>query len=403
MDSISDALANADVWRQLVDWLERGFSKSADSALEATFTAQLFGATAPDLSAIVQGLHCLFEADGVEVIECRPAPGGRQPDLFEGHIVAQAGASTGPRLITNANCCGEAFETSSRGYSCVFSDPEGRCVGYLRVRGGAGFAEKQAELALGLVAQRAKDALLARYRRSVEQEREDKLTQAALDLQRFAYYASHDLKAPLRHMETYTGFLAQEIEAGHVDGSKAMLGRLENSVQRLQQMTDALLQFSRLHGKVNSEAVSLRELVEKVVTSMEERLDAAQVSVEFDELPIVNVPYARAVAVIENLVSNVVVHAGPNTCVRVSSEDGDPGWAVISLVDDGCGLDAKDNPEELFEMFVRGHVAARQKTSGLGLAVCRRAVSEWGGHIELRSVPGEGVSVRMTMPLAQCD
>ena len=141
-----------------------------------------------------------------------------------------------------------------------------------------------------------------------------------------------------------------------------------------------------------------KPIVEEVVTSLADRADHAEISLEVRADSRVELPLRPRMlrVVLENLLANAIRYAGPgSTCsVELSNPADGP---LLTIRDDGKGVDAADLPR-LFERFYRGDQARTSRGTGLGLAIVKHVVTSAGGEVEAASEPGQGLAIRARFP-----
>ncbi len=224
------------------------------------------------------------------------------------------------------------------------------------------------------------------------------LEQSNIELQQFAYIASHDLQAPLRGIASFAQFLQQEYQ-GQLDATADdYIGEIVSGAQRMQQLIKDLLAYSRVESRSRPfESVPLAAVFDDAVLLLRAEIEDARAEVTRGELPIVAGDAAQMSQLLQNLISNgLKYHGDAPPHVHVSAERNDSGW-TISVCDNGIGIDAKHH-EKIFEIFIRLHTQEKYPGTGIGLAVCRRIVLRHGGRIWVESEVGCGSTFSFTLP-----
>ncbi|MQA86163.1 MAG: HAMP domain-containing protein [Streptosporangiales bacterium] len=226
----------------------------------------------------------------------------------------------------------------------------------------------------------------------------DRLAAASARQRSFTADAAHELRSPLASVRAQL-----EVALAHPEGQDwSKTGRdVLVDVQRLTRLSEDLLALARLDATspAGPGEVGPADLGPLAAT-VAERFDAAGVSVAVD----VGDPETRAVAspdevdrVLTNLVANAVRHAASRVVVGVRAE---PGWAVLTVIDDGPGIPAEDR-ERVFERFTRLDDARDQDAggAGLGLAIVAETVSRYRGRVALADA-GPGLCATVWLPSA---
>jgi len=221
------------------------------------------------------------------------------------------------------------------------------------------------------------------------------LEQSNRELDRFADVASHDLKAPLRGIGHLATWIEEDLSPFVSEGGRTHLQLLRDRVQRMEDMIDGILRYSRA-GRIVDEPVEVdcRELTTEVVAMLAPPASASIViEPELPTLRTVRIPLQQ---VLMNLVSNALAHGSrEHPSVHVGAAPIDGGWEFF-VRDDGKGIPAAHH-EQIWQMFktIRSREAA---TTGIGLSIVRRIVESVGGHAWVESEVGAGATFRFTWP-----
>ena len=218
------------------------------------------------------------------------------------------------------------------------------------------------------------------------------------ELARFAYAASHDLRAPLRNIDQLVSFTFEDHGEELPDGARGFLERIQKRARHLSQLLEDLLEFSRV-GWIQQEPelvdtdALLRDVVE--LSNAGDRFTVAAV-----DLPTIETFRVPLEQVLRNLVSNAIkYHDRPSGQIEVSCRDlGDS--FEFAVRDDGPGIPPKHH-EQVFELFRRLTSQEKVEGSGMGLALVRKIVTNRGGRVAIESDGKRGTTVRFTWPKAR--
>ncbi len=222
-------------------------------------------------------------------------------------------------------------------------------------------------------------------------------------LEQFAYAASHDLEEPLRMITSYLRLLERRYGDDLDDDAEEFIDYAVDGAERMKEMIDALLEYSRVETRGDPlEPVDLEEVLEAVTKNLELQLDEHDVTIEHGELPRVLGDRKQLRHVFQNLLSNAVEYNDDGRPhVQVSASPIDSKWCV-SVSDEGIGIPA-DKHEDVFEVFQRLHTHEEHAGTGIGLALCKRIVERHSGEIWVDSKSGEGATFSFTLPPATED
>lgn len=220
------------------------------------------------------------------------------------------------------------------------------------------------------------------------------------DLQQFAYVASHDLKEPLRMINSYTKLIERKYNDLFDDTGKEFMHFVTDAVSRMETLLDDLLDFSRAGTQEAPKgAISIEKVMVLVEANLRHRFELlnAKMVVKNENLPAVRAHRTQLLQLLQNLVSNGVKFKGDrDPVVTVSCKKRENDY-VVSVKDNGIGI-SDENKKKVFEMFKRLHTRDEYEGTGIGLATCKRIVSSWGGDIWVESEVGEGSTFFFSIP-----
>lgn len=225
------------------------------------------------------------------------------------------------------------------------------------------------------------------------------LERSNTDLAQFAYVASHDLSEPLRMVSSYVQLLADRYRGQLDDDADEFIAFAVDGATRMKVLIDDLLAYSRAGGAaLVRRPVDCGVLVRTSVADLDRVVTESGAHVTIDELPTVLGDPAQLAQVFQNLLSNALkfIEAGGAPVVRVSAERMGRGWC-FSVSDNGIGI-APVHRERIFLMFKRLHGRTEYPGTGIGLALCHKIVTRFGGRIWLEGDAAEGTVVRFTVP-----
>jgi signal transduction histidine kinase len=215
----------------------------------------------------------------------------------------------------------------------------------------------------------------------------DELRVANVELDAFAYAASHDLKAPLVSIDGMAAALERHASDVLDDRARHYLGRIRANATTLRDLIDDVLEYARAGAAeplraIDADALA-REVVAELRAAAEERASSLELTTTIAPVRGHPVRFKQALA---NVVTNAVVHGGAERPVAVTITAATRnGHVEIAVEDDGAGVPSETR-EQMFDLFAKG---ARGGT-GVGLALAKRITESAGGSIRYEARPDGG-------------
>ena len=226
------------------------------------------------------------------------------------------------------------------------------------------------------------------------------LARSNAELEQFASIASHDLKEPLRKVRTFTQQVAAVDAQNLSEQGLDYIERANLAAQRMQQLIDDLLKYSRVstHGRPFA-PVDLNQLTAGVLQDLELEVARAEAAVRVGELPTINGDALQMRQLMQNLISNALKFRREGVPTEVTIDGGAiDGVARIVVQDNGIGFEPEYNGR-IFRVFERLHGRGRYPGTGIGLALCLKIAERHGGTVTADGVPDVGASFTVTIPV----
>lgn len=227
------------------------------------------------------------------------------------------------------------------------------------------------------------------------------LSQRNRELRDFANVASHDLREPLRKIQTFADLVEADFAADLGEEGRLYLDRMRRVAVRMTDLLNDLRSFSRITSTADPfMRVDLNMTIDEVLSDLEIRLHDTGGEVVVGTLPAVRGIPTHLRQLFQNLVENALKFHRPGVAphVEISAEPGDePALIRLVVQDNGIGF-APAYVERIFAPFQRLHGQARYEGTGMGLAICRRIVEHHGGSIFAQSREGEGARFIIELP-----
>ncbi len=251
--------------------------------------------------------------------------------------------------------------------------------------------EKQMELA------KQKEALAIKTESL--QKAQKQLKEINLELEHFAYAASHDLKEPLRMIKLYTQFIGKRL-SGQLDSSTTeYMGYVTGGVTRMERLLTDLLEYSRL-GRNNRKVIdtNLNDVLVIVINNLIATMNDSKAAIVSNKLPVLKSTSTEMIQLFQNLISNSIkfrqTEVTPVIEINHILEEGNHHFYFhdngIGIPPEACG--------KVFKIFERLHSKTEFEGTGIGLATCKKIVDNLGGKIWVEPGKEGGTTFQIVIP-----
>jgi signal transduction histidine kinase len=231
-------------------------------------------------------------------------------------------------------------------------------------------------------------------------ERAKDLERSNMELQQFAYVASHDLQEPLRTISSFTQLLAKRYHDKLDDNAREFINFAVDGSKRMQTLINDLLALSRVgtQGKP-LQPVDCNTLLDSVLKSLERAIRDTRAVITRDPLPRVMADEVQLGQLFQNLIGNALKFCN-QTQPRIHISAAFAGQLCrISVRDNGIGI-APQHKDRIFVIFQRLHTKEEYPGTGIGLAICKKIAERHGGRIWVEPAPAGGSIFFFTLPAA---
>lgn len=231
-------------------------------------------------------------------------------------------------------------------------------------------------------------------------ERTAELAAKNRELEAFSSSVSHDLRAPLRHIDGYLSLLQDSAGPTLGEEDRRYVDMISKATQRMKLLIDDLLSFSRMgNQEMRKTAVDLDALVADVLTEMAQETSGRDIHWNISELPVVTGDQAMLRVVLVNLISNALKYSRKREHAEISVGclPDLPDEVVVFVRDNGAGFDMQYR-DKLFGVFQRLHRMEEFDGIGIGLATVLRVVSRHGGRAWAEGEVDLGATFYFSLP-----
>jgi signal transduction histidine kinase len=242
---------------------------------------------------------------------------------------------------------------------------------------------------------------LHRYTEDLEEKVQDRtaaLQRSNQELRQFAYVASHDLQEPLRTVSLYLQLIEKHYNDKLDNDGREFINFAVDGATRMRDLINALLLYSRVDTKTqNFTQVDSQKAFEEACKLLAVAIAEADATITHDPLPQIRADEQLVIQLFQNLISNGIKYRSSRKPeIHIGARHEKDEW-VFCIQDNGIGIE-KQYLERIFIIFQRLHNRDDYPGTGIGLAVCKKAVDLHGGRIWAESEIGKGTTFYFTLP-----
>lgn len=228
------------------------------------------------------------------------------------------------------------------------------------------------------------------------------LTEANHELEAFSYSVSHDLRAPLRAIDSFSAMLMEGYSDRFDDEGRRLIGIVRNSIKKMDQLINGLLTLSRIgRDELHLARIEMGALVREQLQEHLSDEQRSRYSVIVGKLPACRADATLVRQAVANLITNAVKYSATvEAPVIVISGHRDGDVVRYSVKDNGVGFDAS-NVGKLFGIFQRLHSDDQFKGLGIGLSIVQRIIHRHGGQVSAEGQPNAGATFSFSLPAAE--
>jgi len=229
------------------------------------------------------------------------------------------------------------------------------------------------------------------------------LAAANEELDAFSFSVSHDLRAPLLHIDGFAQLLRESTAERLDEESRKYLEYIVTAAKRMGELIHALLTFARTSRvQLNVADIDLEEVLEGALAALQGDTQSRNIQWQRSRLPKARADATLLEQVFVNLIGNAVKYTRTRdpAVIEIGARPGRADEVVVFLRDNGVGFDLR-HADRLFSVFQRLHRADEFEGTGIGLANAHRIVTRHGGAIWAEAAVGRGATFFFSLPRAE--
>ncbi|MFZ6025566.1 MAG: PAS domain-containing sensor histidine kinase [Bacteroidota bacterium] len=276
------------------------------------------------------------------------------------------------------------FRKSDNTYAYVFDK------GYI-IRNGEGQPQRMIGATQDVSQRKESEALLHELNNRLK-KRAEELVNSNIELERFAYVASHDLQEPLRMITSFLQLFRKKYEGKIDETADQYIHFAVDGAERMKILIMDLLEYSRVGSSAELfQEIDLNHLLMELKAVFYKTCEETGATIHVDTMPVVKANKTQLFQLFQNLVSNALkYHSDCVPEIRISCEEQENEY-VFAVKDNGIGIDTGFH-EKIFVIFHRLHSRSEYNGTGIGLAICKKIAERHGGKIWVESELGKGSS-----------
>lgn len=240
------------------------------------------------------------------------------------------------------------------------------------------------------------EALLLALNKQLKQ-RADELAASNVELERFAYVASHDMQEPLRMITSFLQLFRKKYQEKIDDTAEQYLHFVMDGADRMKRLITDLLEYSRIgSNKGVAESIDINQLMKEVQEVFVNRIAECEATVVCKDLPVIMGNKTQLFQLFQNLVGNALKYIGKEKPIVIVSGQEEDNHFLFSVQDNGIGIKPMFF-DKIFVLFQRLHHKHQYSGTGIGLSVCKKIVEKHGGKIWVTSEPDKGSTFYFTI------
>ena len=227
----------------------------------------------------------------------------------------------------------------------------------------------------------------------------ERYIESNMQLENFAYIASHDLKAPIRTIISFSQLLARSLKGKLDKNSSEYLEFIVSASRNMKELIEDLLAYSIIDGQpFQPTTIKLENLLTIVTSELYSTIEEQEAIVKWKNMPVITGDYTKLKQLFQNLIANAIKFRKKEEApiVKIKCKEKKNYWKC-SVKDNGIGV-KEEHFENIFALFQKLHTKVEYEGTGLGLAICKKIIEKHNGKIWIESEYGVGTTFHFTIP-----
>ena len=283
---------------------------------------------------------------------------------------------------------GTGAEISIEGSATIYKNEQGEKEGIIMIFNDVTERVQQAKI----IQQQIKDL-------NAKNEELKKYIDSNLQLENFAYIASHDLKAPIRSVISFAQLLTSSTADKLSEKESKFLQIISDSSEHMRELIDDLLIFSRVNTtNTVFDEVNIEEMINSILSDLQQDILKYEAKIDITSLPKkIIADKTKIRQVFQNLIANGMKFQGDGIkpIVQLRGSETQDHWS-FEISDNGIGIDAK-HIDKIFLLFQKLHSKDKYEGSGMGLAICKKVIEQHDGTIYAKNNEDRGCMIGFTV------
>lgn len=225
-----------------------------------------------------------------------------------------------------------------------------------------------------------------------------KLRSAYKTLEQYAYASAHDIRSPLRNIDSLVRFIFEDCGDTLTNDVAESLRKINQQISRIERLLDSMSDYTKISlAEVTTESFNLKEALSEAMANLQSDISVTGAEIVIGSVPQIHANRGFIILLFQNLIGNALKYCRAMPKIEITSRRHEDMYE-ITISDHGIGIEP-EYAERIFEPLKRLHNYYDIPGTGLGLAICRRIVELHGGRIWLNTDYVDGAEFRFLLPV----